>query len=424
MTKSKQNPTRTQAMLLTVLLIVFLSLSPFFPMQATGKDSLCTFRFVPKRGMFHIHYKENGEELARLLILVHQHREDILAGNVHVFVNGFCKSASTDKENLRLARERSNRVKTEMILRSGLREECFHTTNVPESYGELRNTVIVRISLPEDTTTVNPDNDQSKVELGDAQVEVYSSKVELDTIKADFNNYYSEQNEKFSFPSSVASSSVRGWSIGLNIGIPFFWGDMLSISADKTYIGIATGIQSSYRFSEFLGISLSVDYAQGKTGARDYARNYQLAPSCMTLYDNGTDTSLPYGELYSKISVVNTGLGLNIYLNRFFGSRAVDSHFQAVLAPTIYGQLFNADIYNKVDNTKYSDGTTKPNTISFGLGGSISLHYRIAPTWILQLKNSLLWITDNNFDGIATPYSRTRENAMWMPQVGVLWKFY
>ena len=71
-----------------------------------------------------------------------------------------------------------------------------------------------------------------------------------------------------------------------------------------------------------------MDYAQGKAGARDYAQHYQLSPSGMTAYSDGTDCSRPYKELYSKISVVNIGLGLDIYFNRFLGVRALYSRFQ------------------------------------------------------------------------------------------------
>ncbi len=439
MTKIKRYFTHIRTRLLTVssarlstilpiaLLTIFLSFSPSATMQATERDSLNTFQFVSKRGMFYVPYKENGEELERLLVLIRQHQKDILAGNIPVFVNGFCNSALTDRENLRLARERSNRIKTEMILRGGLREECFHTTNVSGPYGEQQNTVIVRIVLPENTTTsglqAKSQLGDTKVELDDAKVEVYDTNIDLYDSQVDLSNRHSEGSEESSFPTPATYPSVRGWSIGLNLGVPFFWGDMLSMSADKTYIGFGAGIQGSYRFSRLLGLTLSADYARGKTGARDYASNYQLAPSGMTLYADGTDTSLPYGELYSKISVVNAGLGLDIHLNRLFSRSAVSSRFQAVLTPTVYGQFFSADVYNKVNNTKFSDGTTKPNTISIGLGGALSLQYHLTSSLGIQLKNSLIWITDNQFDGVVTPYNHTRHNAMWLSQAGIIWYF-
>ena len=107
--------------------------------------------------------------------------------------------------------------------------------------------------------------------------------------------------------------------------------------------------------------------------------------------------------------------------NRFLGVRALYSRFQAVLTPTVYGQFFKADIYNKATDTRFSNGITRPNTVSLGLGGALSFRYRIASDWSLQLKNSFLWMTDNKFDGITTPYGHTRHNVLWMPQFGILW---
>ena len=112
---------------------------------------------------------------------------------------------------------------------------------------------------------------------------------------------------------------------------------------------------------------------------------------------------------------------MDIYFNRFLGVRALYSRFQAVLTPTVYGQFFKADIYNKATDTRFSNGTIRPNTVSLGLGGALSFRYRIASDWSLQLKNNLLWMTDNKFDGITTPYGHTRHNVLWMPQFGILW---
>jgi len=109
---------RLSAVLPITLLVVLLSFSPYTVMQAVERDSLYTFQFVPKQGMFYISYKKNSVELERLLLLIRQHRKDILTGNIPVFISGFCQSAPIDKKNRNLVRERSNRVKAEMILRS------------------------------------------------------------------------------------------------------------------------------------------------------------------------------------------------------------------------------------------------------------------------------------------------------------------
>lgn len=444
------------------LLSVFLAFPPFMQLQAAVRDSLYTFCFVPKRGMFYVPYKKNGEELERLLVLIRQHRQDILSGNIPVFVSGFCQSASADEENRRLARERSNRVKTEMILRGGLREECFRTTNstgVTSTAssadamgtadadmgisGETGDVVSVRIALPEedvssvsqiagkellrsvpDSSATGEENGSPKVPLDNPKGQLGDAKVALDNPEASSHNSQTTTSSATAFSTASVSDvtvSYGKWSVGLNLGVPFFWGNMLSLSGDKTYIGLSAGLQADYRFSSLLGISLSVDYVQGKAGAQGYANDYRLSPSGMTLYSAGTAVSRPYKELYSGISVVDVGLGLDIHLNRLFGTRAVDNRFQAVLTPAVYGQFFHADLYNKVNDEKFSDGTTKPRTLSLGLGGALSFRYRIASAWSLQLKNSVLWITDNKFDGIVTPYGHAKQNLMWLPQLGILW---
>ena len=107
-------------------------------------DSTYTFRFVTDEDMFYVPWSGNGEELNRLLSCIKQHKEAILDGEIPVDVNGFCTSQSSAAENLAMAKTRSNRVKTEMILRGGLTEACFATKN----HASEGNFVIVRLVIP------------------------------------------------------------------------------------------------------------------------------------------------------------------------------------------------------------------------------------------------------------------------------------
>lgn len=92
-------------------------------------DTTYTFRFVAEDNMFYIPWNGNGDELDRLLICVEQNKADILEGRIPVFVDGYCTGQGTPDERLAMAKIRSNRVKTELILRKGLTEECFTTKN-------------------------------------------------------------------------------------------------------------------------------------------------------------------------------------------------------------------------------------------------------------------------------------------------------
>ena len=122
--------------LLTLLLL---------PAMAQQKaDTTYTFRFVAGDDMFYIPWNGNGEELSRLLSCVEQHKEAILDGGIPVKVDGYCTSQATEAENLAMAKTRSNRVKTEMILRGGLSEACFTTKN----HADKGNFVTVRIVIP------------------------------------------------------------------------------------------------------------------------------------------------------------------------------------------------------------------------------------------------------------------------------------
>ncbi len=94
--------------------------------------------------MFYIPWSGNGEELDRLLACIAQNKAAITEGSVPVLVDGYCTSQPSEAENLALAKTRSNRVKTEMILRGGLTEACFRTQN----HADKGNFVTVRLVIP------------------------------------------------------------------------------------------------------------------------------------------------------------------------------------------------------------------------------------------------------------------------------------
>ena len=112
---------------------------------------------------------------------------------------------------------------------------------------------------------------------------------------------------------------------------------------------------------------------------------------------------------------------MDFNVNRIFGEQAAKNRFTAWVSPTVYGQFFFSDIRLKENGELYSDGTTSPAAISLGLGGSASLRYQVCKSVSIQLKNTVAWITDNNFDAIRTPYGNAKQNAMWMLQIGAIW---
>lgn len=140
--------------ILTLLFVLSL-----LPLAAQEKaDTTYTFRFVSGKDMFYVPFGENGKELQRLLECVERHKADILAWKIPLHVDGYSISASTEAENLAVAKTRSNRVKSELITRSGLVEKCFITHN-HASDGDF---VTVRLAIPAEKDV--PDSTQTEAD--------------------------------------------------------------------------------------------------------------------------------------------------------------------------------------------------------------------------------------------------------------------
>lgn len=127
------------------ILLFVLLLSALVPVSAQERsDTTYVFRFVPAEDMFYIPWNGNGAELDRLLACIAGNRSAIADGTVPVLVDGYCTSQPSEAENLAMAKTRSNRVKTELILRGGLTEADFTTRN----HASDGNFVTVRLVIP------------------------------------------------------------------------------------------------------------------------------------------------------------------------------------------------------------------------------------------------------------------------------------
>lgn len=140
-------------------LLLLLLLPPSTGMAQTAvPDTVYVFRFVSHNDMFYVPWKGNDMQLNALLSLVETHKTAILNGNAPLLVDGYCSSEPAAAENLKLAKIRSNRVKSELIMSKGISESCFTTRNHAEPYGDFRQAVTVRLRLPKTgaETNANP----------------------------------------------------------------------------------------------------------------------------------------------------------------------------------------------------------------------------------------------------------------------------
>lgn len=130
-----------------------LFLSSFFLVVSSAaaqekSDTTYLFRFMPEKDMFYVPWSGNDKELARLETCVEKFKAAILEGRIPLRVDGYCHSAASEAENLRIAKDRSSRVKSELIIRQKLKEEHFITRN----HAAEGDFVTVRITLPKPAT--------------------------------------------------------------------------------------------------------------------------------------------------------------------------------------------------------------------------------------------------------------------------------
>ena len=148
----------------TILIIASLltAVSTFAARQKV--DTTYTFRFVPQKDMFYVPLDGNDRELARLLECVRRNKDSILGGSLPLYVDGYCNSLDSEKENLRMAAIRSNRVKSELIVRGGIKEECFITKPHAKSHAADGDLVIVRLTVPAPEASATESEGLSKAE--------------------------------------------------------------------------------------------------------------------------------------------------------------------------------------------------------------------------------------------------------------------
>jgi len=121
--------------LLMTLLLLCSAIGSYGQSQATQDTNAAgeqiVFRFVGNDDAFYIPWQGNGEKLSELVAMVDEYKEEIESGEVTIYVAGYSSALPTRAENLSSAAVRANRVKSELIVRNGIKEANFKTTVLP-----------------------------------------------------------------------------------------------------------------------------------------------------------------------------------------------------------------------------------------------------------------------------------------------------
>ncbi|WP_294559128.1 DUF3575 domain-containing protein [uncultured Bacteroides sp.] len=191
-----------QEKLLALLLLILLSVAAASAQKA--EEKVITFRFLPGEEMFTL--KGNEAELERLCVLIDSHKAEITAGRIPVYVDGYCASLPTTKENLNMAFIRANRVKSELITQKGLKEADFITANYARAYHTNKDLVVVtlRISSAKAATETTPAKEEVKREEPQQKQVAVEQKTETAVEKPSEPSAVEQQ------PARVSEQRIRG----------------------------------------------------------------------------------------------------------------------------------------------------------------------------------------------------------------------
>lgn len=128
----------------TMLLLVM----SFPPLLAqSSADSAYVFRFVADKDMFYVPWHGNGAVLDSLVWVVVEHRQAI--DNKQMYLSACSYGSGNYSQNSSLGYLRCHRVKSELILRTGIREENFLTDRyTPTPFKGEKNVVVITFPAP------------------------------------------------------------------------------------------------------------------------------------------------------------------------------------------------------------------------------------------------------------------------------------
>lgn len=228
-------------------------------------DSICTFYFISRKDEFYMSYGANQRELARLLALIEWYKTALADNTLHIYVDGYCCSFSAVRDNLAVAKIRSNRIKSELITRMGLKEANFVTRNhtrrvksIVGKYMEKTDKVVVRIHIP---TSVIPAISIPAIPAIPA-TPVKSRKSEtfvISRLPEFINPRIFSQPAKADFPRFALKTNLLYWTaLAINVEAEYYLKRHLSLNLDWQYAWWSR--KSKHKYYRIAAISPELRY--------------------------------------------------------------------------------------------------------------------------------------------------------------------
>lgn len=417
----------TWALLLATILL---------PLSAQEKPgTVYTFRFVPDRDIFYVPYNGNDTELARLMQCVEQYRADILSGETPLYVDGHSTAAEDEAENLAMAKIRSNRVKSELIVRLKLTEECFITKNHSGS-GDY---VTVRIVIPADKDEAEEARlaaeraeqerlaaeqaEQQRIAAEQAEAERIALEKEQTRLAAEqarIDSLAAAQRitDDTTVTGSAAMKPASSWYAGIQGGMPFGVSAMSSFGADRTTPGWSAGIYGGYRFNPVLSLELQAAWVLLTMNRRDCCPDYWMGTDGFRYEAAVAGMDGWYmSALQSRTFIQRYAAQLNVNLLGFFRATR-DSRWSLDLSPHVAAVGTEADFRLTDGKADVLQGSARWH---FGAGGNVQASYSFPYGLQLGIYTGMTWLSGKPMDG--TPEHLHKANYVWETGLRLGWSF-
>ena len=410
------------------------------PLSAQEKtDTVYTLHFVPQKDMFYVPWSGNDAELERLLQCVEQYRKDILSGETPLYVDGYSTAGQDEAENLAMSKVRSNRVKSELITRQRLTEECFITKNHSGSGDYVTVRIVIPAEKDEEARLAAGRAEQERAAAEQAKrQQLEQQKQEQERIAREKEQArLAEEQARLAAEQARADSlaaaqritdapvaepaavkPAASWYAGIQAGMPFGTSAMGSFGADHTTPGWSAGIYGGYRFNQVLSLELQAAWGQLTMNRRDCCPDYWMGAD-----GNRYEAAVAgmdgwyMSALQSHTFIQRYAAQLNVNLLGFFHATR-DSRWSLDLSPHIAAIGSESDFRLTDGKADVLQGDARWH---FGAGGNVQASYTFPVGLQLGIYTGMTYLTGKPMDG--TPKHLHKANYIWETGLRLGWSF-
>lgn len=418
--------------ILFLALFLWLAAATFPVLAHPQADTTYTFRFVPQKDIFYVPWGGNGEELDRLLTCIDSNKADILDGKLPLLVDGYCNSLGSEAENRTTAKLRSNRVKSELIVRAGIKEECFVTHNHAREgdFVTIRLTVLAHKGAVTDAAAARRKAEAERQEAAQraaqrrqAEEQRKAEEARRTAEQAEAERLAAEQQTGQAETEHPASgqpvrTSISGWYAGLQGGVPFGISQFSSFGADRARAGWTAGIHVGYRFNPVLALEAQAAWGEVDLSARDCCPDYWLGSDAVR-YETAVAgmQGWNYSDLRSRVFLQSYGLQFNVNLLGLLPATR-ESRWTLELAPRLAAIGTKATLCTIGEGNEVLKGDLG---WRLGAGGNVQAACRITDHLNLGVYTGITYLTGRPLDGM--PEHLHRANTIWESCLRLSWFF-